>query len=807
MTLRTGLTLSHYRLVEKVGEGGMGVVWKAEDTVLSRTVAIKFLPADVGRDEKRRQMFLDEARAASAVGDAHIVQVHEFGQEGDLDFIVMEYVDGEPLSQLIHGRPMPPEKVARIGLQVARALAKAHRKGLLHRDLKPANILVTSDGDVKVVDFGLSALFTRRETTLATDVRADATTQTQERVIAGTLAYMSPEQTLGEKLDSRSDIFALGVVLYEMTTGRRPFTGATGAEIAAGIQRARPRPVHELVPKVPLDLDRSVQKALAARPGERYQTMDDLAVDLNRLGRDLESGSSPSYEEINGPLTPGRRRWAWVIGLVGALSLAAVGTLAWLAASGTLAWWGSKADAHTILITPMEVRGQTEGAEYVGRAFAEAIAVNLSRAKGLSVLPVPEAEELETRGSQPRARAAAGAGAGRLLTGALTRDGSILRASLSLVDTARNRVVWGTHKDMADGSLPSLAAILAAEVAAELGVAAPRQYEWIGYDQGTPAMAASPHFIEALAAFRRLDNSALEPTRALVEAFPNEPQARVLRALALQISAWEYQASSPLRDEVEAGLAALDRVDPNSPWDDFFRAQILLRDGRSQDSLDRFTQLLARDDLTPAARAGILAMRGQPYSALMRDDAALADFQEALRLDPANDLIFAIFGDTLMRMGRREEGLIQVRHALALNPVSAQNQVLLGWHLYGLGRWGESVEPLRTGCESKPAQTWCATHALALLRSGRVQEARAAAGKAASLPETSNGAYMLACYNAVTGDRTSALRLLRRSLDLGYITSRRDIEDLRADRDFETLRGTKEFKALVEEAERRLPKD
>jgi tetratricopeptide (TPR) repeat protein len=433
--------------------------------------------------------------------------------------------------------------------------------------------------------------------------------------------------------------------------------------------------------------------------------------------------------------------------------------------------------------------------------------VNLSRAKGLSVLPVPEAEELETKGSQPRARAAAGAGAGRLLTGALTRDGAILRASLSLVDTARNRVVWGTHKDMADGSLPSLAATLAAEVAAELGAAAPRQYEWFMYDSGTPALAASPHFSQALAAFRRLDESSLEPTRALVEAFPDEPQARVFRALALMLAAWEYPASSPLRDEFEAGLAALDRVDPNSPWDDQFRALFLSRDGRYQDSLDRFTQLLARDDLTPAARGNILGFRGQSYSLLKRNDEAVADLEEAIRLDPAHDLIFATFAGALNRMGRREEGLIQARYALALNPDSFQNQWTLGWTLYGLGRWEDAVKPFGMACESKPVQTWCAYHALALLRSGREHEARAAAGKAASLPENESGTYILAGYHAVAGDSAGALRLLRRSLDLGYFTSRSDVEDLQADRDFETLRGTKEFKALLEEAARRLPKD
>ena len=324
MPVSPGQNLAHYRLIEKIGEGGMGVVWKAEDTVLNRAVAIKVLPAE-SRDESRRKMFLEEAKAASLVSDARIVQVYEFGHEGDLDYIVMEYVEGQPLSKVLRGAPLSPDKVADIGLQVARALTKAHRNGLLHRDLKPANILITPDGEAKVVDFGLATLFTRRDTTLATDVRADATTQTvprdQQRGIAGTLAYMSPEQTRGEKLDSRSDIFSLGVVLYEMTTGQRPFIGVTSAEVVAEIQKSRPRPVHELVPQVPLDLNRTIQKAMASKPGERYQHMDDLAVDLKRLGRELESGSSPSYEDL-ARSTVKKTRWALVT--AGALLAVAV---------------------------------------------------------------------------------------------------------------------------------------------------------------------------------------------------------------------------------------------------------------------------------------------------------------------------------------------------------------------------------------------------------------------------------------------------------------------------------------------------
>jgi len=484
-------TLSHYRLVEKIGEGGMGVVWKAEDTVLHRTVAIKVLPADKARDDERRRMFLAEARRASSVNDLHIVQVYELGREGDLDFIVMEYVDGKPLNRLLHHRPLPPEMVASLGLQVAKALARAHRKGLLHRDLKPANILVTPEDDAKVVDFGLATLFSPAASLAGTETSTLSAVNGPEGgaggrgravrgPLAGTLSYMSPEQARGEDLDARSDIFSLGTVLYEMSTGHRPFVGPTSVEVLQAILRARPPTVHEQVPNVPIELERIIQKALAGHRAERYQTMEDLAVDLKRLGRDLESGSSPSYDELREPLARERRRRLALLAVAGALALAVAGVGAWLLASRLRSFIGAPpADAGTVLILPLEVRGQTEGAGYVGRAFAEAIAIELATSRALKVLPVPEAEPTQKADPTGMARAALAAGAGRLLTGALTREGKILHASLSLVDTRENRILWGTRKDGDDEHMPDMATSLAREISSSPDFSPP--LKWIAF--------------------------------------------------------------------------------------------------------------------------------------------------------------------------------------------------------------------------------------------------------------------------------------------------------------------------------------
>jgi serine/threonine-protein kinase len=294
-----GQRLSHYTLVEKIGAGGMGVVWKAEDSVLQRTVAIKVLPADLALNDERRRMFLEEARLAASVSDAHIVQVHELGREGDLDFIVMEYVEGQPLSDILTGKPLDPERVTNWAMQVARGLSRAHRKRLLHRDLKPGNLLVTPDGELKIADFGLAMLFERSDSTMTSldDTAADPAAAHTRRVLVGTLGYMSPEQVRDETLDARSDIFSFGIVLYEMATGERPFRGTTISEILNAIVAARPTPPHDIVPHLPLELDRIIQKSLAGRREERYQSMDDLSVDLQRLQRELQAGQALRYSD------------------------------------------------------------------------------------------------------------------------------------------------------------------------------------------------------------------------------------------------------------------------------------------------------------------------------------------------------------------------------------------------------------------------------------------------------------------------------------------------------------------------------
>ncbi|MFQ5718270.1 MAG: protein kinase [Acidobacteriota bacterium] len=793
----SGRKISHYVLVEKIGAGGMGVVWKAKDTVLGRIVAIKLLPADATRDERRRQMFLHEARMASSLSDARIVQVHDFGREGDLDFIVMEYVEGKPLDRILHGRPLPSDKVVLLGEQVARGLARAHRKGLLHRDLKPANILVTADGDVKIVDFGLATLFVNHpavDTEQPTRSRAPRPVdlmpeEAQPVSIAGTIAYMSPEQARGEKLDARSDVFALGVILYEMTTGERPFIGAPGVELLREVSTGRTRPVRETVPTVPFEMDRIIQKCLAPNRTDRYQTMEDLAVDLKRLGREMESGSSPSYRDVREMLeTPRRRRWVWPAVLVVVVGL--------LAVSGWQRTWKQPVggmDQNTILILPLDMRGQDGDNAYAGRAVAEALAVELAQVPDLRILPVPDPVPV---GDTEIIKAARAGAAGRLVTGSLTRDGSSVRASLTFVDVSANRIVGGLREDTQDIDLARLSSVLAHRVGVKLGVAFPRLYDVPWRLTGGPEMAASPELVEARAAFRRSDTPAvLDATRRLVTAFPRNVSALAMRLAALE-SAWDADPSRQNQQALRKGLDLLERADPKHLCAEKVRAEIETV-GHPRESIDRYTRILDREDLTPAARAWILRRRSIPQADVGDIDAALTDLAQAIALGPADAWSYHGLSRALRQAGRFGEALTYSSQAVSLAPGQWRMQQRLGMALGDLGRDDESVEPLMRACELSRGQEPCALIAVALERSGRPEEAVSAADHASSLTASVWGTYNLACYHALAGHRVAALDFLRQSRSRGFASTR-----IARDPDLTSLHGDPVFETMVTDIEK-----
>jgi tRNA A-37 threonylcarbamoyl transferase component Bud32 len=318
-----GRTLGHYEVVEKLGEGGMGAVYKARDARLGRFVALKALPAEKVGDPDRQRRFAQEARSASALNHPHIVTVDDVGSADGSDFIAMEHVVGRTLAERIDRRGMPLAEALKVAVQIGDALSAAHAAGIVHRDLKPANVMVTGEGRVKVLDFGLAKL-TEPAPLDGSAVTETAPPRTRMGVIVGTVAYMSPEQADGKPVDARSDIFSFGTVLYEMVTGRRPFAGDGGASTMAAILTKEPAPPSRLVGGMPFELERAILRCLRKEPERRWQTMADLTVALREVKDELDSGRVSAVAVVASRRTQRARVLAAGLGLL-ALAAAAAG--------------------------------------------------------------------------------------------------------------------------------------------------------------------------------------------------------------------------------------------------------------------------------------------------------------------------------------------------------------------------------------------------------------------------------------------------------------------------------------------------
>jgi serine/threonine protein kinase len=444
-----GQQVSHYRILGKLGGGGMGVVYEAEDLKLGRHVALKFIPENLTGDPKSLERFTREARAASQLNHPNICTIHGIEDNNGHPFIVMEKLEGESLKAHIGGHPMAMEEVLDVGVQIADALVASHAKGIVHRDIKPANIFLTPNGQVKVLDFGLAKLVHAED-----DAGADLSL-TAVGIIPGTAVYMSPEQARSETIDARSDLFSFGTVLYEMATGKKPFTGNNSLVTLDAVLHSKPVPPKDLNPKIPIELEGIIGKAMEKDRTHRYQSAAEMRSDLAQLKRETESGTVKSGSATVVKLRAASRTFGRNSNVQTYLLLGMAGLL--LAVLGSVgAWWykhrevANAEQQNAIAVLPLQNLSGDINTDYLRFALADELSSVLTYSRSLEVRPSSVTRKYDSPDVDPK-KVGQQLRVGRLLQGHFIKQGEQLTVTLEAIDVSTERLLWqGTATGKAD---------------------------------------------------------------------------------------------------------------------------------------------------------------------------------------------------------------------------------------------------------------------------------------------------------------------------------------------------------------------